>query len=121
MVFKNLSPLIKSATEIQYVKKEDLASILPENPYTKTEKEMVENFDSNKALPGMVFLGLDEKITDGYSFRNYTGAPHFAVDISPKEPYEKAANDIAEKLEKQRGLSFVEGMRAMSFPPDVGK
>lgn len=120
MVFKNLSPLIKSATEIQYVKREDLKGLLPENPYTLTEKEMIEAYDSSIVVPGMVFLGLDEDVKDGgYSFRNYTGAPVFAVDISPRQGIEKEAEALAEEL-KGRGYSFVEGMRAMSFPADVG-
>lgn len=120
MIFKDLSPLIKSPTEIQYLKKDDVQPLFTESPYAKAEKEMIENFDSRKALPGIVFLGLDESVKDSYSYRNYTGAPHFAVDVTPKDPYEQAANDLIQKLDKQ-GLSFVQGMRAMSFPPDTGK
>lgn len=118
MVFKNLSPLIDSPTEIHYVKWDDLKSISPDNPFAKTEKELVEVFDSSKTTPQFVFLGLDEKIKDGYKFKNYTGAPHFAVDVTPKGQYEQAAEQLCQKW-LDGGLKFVEGMRAMNFSAEI--
>jgi hypothetical protein len=68
-----------------------------------------------------VFLGIDEKINDGgFHYKNFTGAPHFALDITPKKTFEKEAIDLTESLVGS-GLKFSEGMRAMSFPADVGK
>ena len=119
LVFKTLSPLIKSPTEISYATYEDLKTVMPTNPYERTEKEIVEDFDSRIDHPQLVFLGLDENVKDGYSYKNFTGAPHWAVDITPKKTYEKEANDLNEKL-LASGLKFSEGMRAMSFPADVG-
>ena len=66
-----------------------------------------------------MFLGLDETVKDGYSYRNFTGAPHWAVDITPKKTFEKEADELAEKFSSS-GLKFSEGMRAMSFPANVG-
>ncbi len=120
LVFKTLSPLIKSPTEISYAALEDLKSILPTNPFEKTEKEIVEDFDSSKDHPQLVFLGLDESVKDGYSYRNFTGAPHWAVDITPKKTFEKEANELNQKF-VDTGLKFSEGMRAMSFPANVGE
>ena len=117
MVFRNLSPLIKSPTEIHYATYTDIESIVPSNPYAKPEKETLEKFDSRKALPQLIFLGLDESDQNGYHVKSYVGSPHFALDITPKEPYEQAANDLIAKFEGA-GLGFVEGMRAMSFPAD---
>lgn len=118
MVFRNLSPLIDSPTELHWVSLDELRSILPENPFAKSEKELIDTFDSRIAQPQLVFLGLDESVTDGYSYKNYTGAPHFAVDITPKGQYEKDAQTIIDKWLSQN-LKFVEGMRAMSFPSSV--
>ena len=92
---------------------------MPSNPYSKTEKEAVGDFDSTKLLPGLVFLGLDETDKDGYQFKNYTGAPRFAVDVTPREPYEQAAKEVVDKFEGA-GLGFVVGMRAMQFKADIG-
>jgi len=120
MVFKNLSPLVKTSSEISYASYNDLRSLIPTNPFEKSEKDIIKEFDSRKKIPQLVFLGLDEKVKDGLSYKNYTGAPHFAVDITPVAPYEEPANGVIAEMEK-RGLTFVEGMRAMAFPAGVGK
>lgn len=117
MCFRNLSPLIKSPTELHYVSYSDLKPMLPNHPYAKTEQEATEDFNSEDVTPQLVFLGLDESVSDGYAFRNFTGAPRFAIDITPKKEYEKEANEVIEGF-KNAGLSFVEGMRAMSFHAD---
>lgn len=118
IAFKNLSPLIDSPTEIHYLKYDDIKPILSENPFKKSEKELVGSFDSRVAVPQLVFLGLDESVKDGYTFKNYTGAPHFAVDVTPKKQYTEAAEQLSQKW-LDGGLKFVEGMRAMNFPADI--
>ncbi|KPI42090.1 putative NADH pyrophosphatase [Cyphellophora attinorum] len=118
LCFKNLSPLQKSQTEIHHATLQELKPLAPENPYAKTEKEIIESFDSRNVTAQFVFLGIDEKVTDGYKFRNFTGAPHFAVDITPKAPYAEAAEKIIEGF-NAKGYSFAEGMRAMFYHADV--
>lgn len=118
LCFKDLSPLQKSPTEIHYATLEDLKPLVPENPYAKTEKEMLDEFDSRNTHPQFVFLGIDEKVTDGYVFRNFTGAPHFAVDITPKWTFVDAAKKVIDGFTAQ-GLSFAEGMRAMFYNANV--
>ena len=120
IVFKDLSPLIDSPTEIHFVKYDVIKSLIPANPYKKDEKGMLESFNSGEALPGLVFLGLDESHKDGYQYKNYTGAPHFAIDVTPRAPYEEAATEVNKKFD-DAGLGFVVGMRAMHFTADVGK
>ena len=120
IVFKDLSPLIDSPTEIHFVKYDVIKSLIPSNPYQKSEKETLESFDSGEALPGLVFLGLDERDKNGYQYKNYTGAPHFAIDVTPRAPYEDAATEVNKKFD-DAGLGFVVGMRAMHFSADIGK
>ena len=115
IAFKNLSPLIDSPTELHYVTWNVIKSILPDNPFAKTEKEIIDSFDSRKASPQLIFLGIDETDTNGYTFKNYTGAPHFAIDVTPKPQYQAAADDLSQQW-LDTGLKFVEGMRAMNFP-----
>ena len=119
VVFRNLSPLVKSPSEIAYAKLNDLKPILAGNPYHKTEDQIIKEFNSSISTPQLVFLGLDESQTDGLQYKNYVGAPQFAVDITPKASYEEEAKGIIAELEK-RGLTFIEGMRAMSFPANIG-
>jgi NAD+ diphosphatase len=120
MVFKNLSPLVETPSEISYASYSDLKSLIPTNPYEKSEEDLIKEFNSQKKIPQLIFLGLDERVKDGLTYKNYTGAPHFAFDITPVAPYAEAANGVIAEMEK-KGLSFVEGMRAMAFPADVGK
>lgn len=118
MVFNNLSPMIDSPTEIHYVTLNEVKSLFPENPYSKTEKQQEADFDSSKTIPQLVFLGIDEKVEDGYKYRNYTGAPYFALDITPKGTYKEEAQKLIDDFTSKK-VSFVEGMRAMSFPAEV--
>lgn len=120
LVFKDLSPLIKSPTEIHYATYDDIKALVPTNPFERTEKEIVDDFDSRIDTPQLIFLGIDEYIKDGYAYKNFQGGPHWAIDITPKKTYEKEANELNEKF-LAAGLKFSEGMRAMSFPPDVGE
>ena len=119
MVFKNLSPLVKSSSEIAYAKQNDLSPILPSNPYDKTEEQIVKEFDSSISTPQLIFLGLDESRSDGLQYKNFTGAPQFAVDITPQGSYEEEAKRVVVELAKQ-GLTFMEGMRTMNLPANVG-
>ncbi len=120
LVFKNLSPLVKSPTEIHFATHDDIKTLVPTNPFEKTEKETIEDFDSRIDVPQLVFLGLHESAEDGFSYKNFKGAPHWAIDITPKKTFEKEATDLAEAF-SAAGFKFSEGMRAMSFPADVGK
>jgi NAD+ diphosphatase len=119
MVFNNLSPLVKTPSVIAYAKQNDIKAIVPQNPYEKEEGEIIKEFNSSRSTPQLVFLGLDESKTDGLRYKNYTGAPQFAVDITPKGLYEEEAKGVIAEMEK-RGLTFIEGMRAMNFPADIG-
>lgn len=119
IVYQHLSPLIKTPVEIAYAKWSDLKKLIPENPYNKTEKELIAEFDSSKDIPQLVFLGLDETDKEGFSYKVFTGAPQFAVDVTPKKTYEEAAKEVTDAL-LSTGLKFNEGPRAMNFPADVG-
>ena len=120
MLFKDLSPLCKGPEEMGYLSFNDVKQLIGGDPYGKTEKELVSEYNSTHSTPQLVFLGLDEKVKDGLSYRNFNGAPRFALDITPKGSYAQEAEKILGTLEAQ-GLKPLEGLRAMNFPADVGK
>jgi NAD+ diphosphatase len=119
MVFRNLAPLVESPSEIAYAKPNDLQPIIPKNPFDKTEEDLIREYNSSISVPQLVFLGLDESKRNGLHYKNYIGAPQFAIDVTPKNSYEGEAKGVIAELEG-RGLSFVEGMRAMNFPAEIG-
>ena len=120
MLFKDLSPLCKSPTEVSYASYSDVRSLIGGDPYSKSEKEMIEEYNSSKATPQLIFLGLEESKKDGLTYKHFTGAPHFAVDITPRSGYEDEANELLSTMEK-RGAKPLEGLRAMRFPADIGE
>lgn len=119
MLFKDLAPMVKKPSGMAYATFSDIKAIISSDVYDKTEQDLIKNYNSSMTVPQLVFLGLDEARKDGLQYKNYTGAPHFAVDITPKGSYETQANKIVRDME-QKGMQFLEG-RAMSFPADVGE
>ena len=113
MIFRNLSPLVKTPSEIAYTRYTDIKSLIPNNPYDKTEEELIKEFNSS------IFLGIDESRGNGLQYKNFLGAPQFAVDITPKGRCEEETKSVIAELEN-RGLTFLEGMRAMNFPAETG-
>jgi NAD+ diphosphatase len=119
MLFKNLSPLINTSSDIAYARLDDLKPLFPANPFRRSEKETIEEYNSSESSPQLAFLGLDESQQDGLRYDHHNGVPHFALDITPKASYEQEARKINTLLES-RGLVFLEGTRTMNFPPDRG-
>lgn len=119
MLFKDLSPLVRSPSEIAYAQYNDIKPIIPNNPYEKSEQQLINEYNSSTSTPQLVFLGLDENEAGGLHYKNYIGAPRFAVDLTPRDSYADQAKAAIADLEK-RGLTFLEGMKAMNFSADVG-
>jgi hypothetical protein len=119
MLFKDLSPLAQSPSEIARTKFEQIKSLFPTNPFQRTEKEMINEYDSSISMPQLVFLGMDEGYQGGLRYQRHSGAPYFALDITPKGSFKQQAEDITATLERQ-GLIFLEGRKAMNLPADIG-
>lgn len=97
-----------------YASFEDVKPIIGEDPFATTEQDMVAAYDSTKAVPQMIFLGVDEK-ADGLEYQGknlYKGAPYFALDVTTQQ-------DLIKKVEG-RGLSFAKG-RVMDLEAGDGE
>lgn len=122
----NLQPLVKTGYKtgdhLQFVKFEDVKAIVGEDPYHLSEKEKIEQYNSETYIPQMIFLGIDEKDKQGLTYQGknqYTGAPYFAVDVTPKASVKDEAEKLIKKLE-ERGLTFAPG-RVMEIDASHGK
>ena len=117
LLFKNLSPLAKDPTKLEYASFKDIQSLVGDDPYSKSEEQMVSEYNSSITIPQLLFLGLDEHKKTGFEWTIYHGSPYFALDVTPKGTISSAAEKLIESLQN-RGLKFVEGRMHMSLPAE---
>jgi NAD+ diphosphatase len=120
LLFNDLAPLAKDPTQLAYASHTDVKPLIGENPFKKTEEELIKEFNSTITQPLVLFLGLDERKKEGFEHGIYTGKPYFAVDVTPKGTVHKEATGIVESL-KGKGLQFVEGRMHMTLNAPEGK
>ena len=97
----------------------DIVGLIGENPFEKTEEQMIKEYNSSITLPLVLFLGLDERNKSGFEHGIYTGTPFFAVDITPRGSVEKEANGVIEAM-KSKGYTFLQGRTAMNLNAPEG-
>lgn len=114
LLLKELAPLVKDPAHLAYASHEDIKSIIGQNPFEKTEEELIKEYNSSITRPLVLFLGLDERQKDGFQHGIYTGTPYFAVDVTPQGSIEKEATGVVEAMEK-KGLQFLGGRMHMSL------
>lgn len=131
LLCKDLQPLVQSSEnkKLQWVKYEDVKPVIGEDPYTRNEKEMLEQYNSEESVPQMIFLGIDESDKNGLDYQGknrYIGAPYFAVDVSPKGSVKAACEELLKKVEtgsvefgKGRLMELEAGDGKFSFHFDV--
>jgi NAD+ diphosphatase len=120
LLFNDLAPLAKDPTQLAYASHSDVKPLIGENPFEKTEEELIKEFNSTITQPLVLFLGLDERKKEGFEHGIYKGKPYFAVDVTPKGTVHKEASVIVESL-KSKGLQFVEGRMHMTLNAPEGK
>lgn len=122
MLCNELQPLVKEPSRLAYATFEDVKPIIGADPYATTEEELIAAYDSTKAVPQIIFLGIDEKRTDGFEYtgkNTYKGAAYFALDVTPRGTTTEAAKSLIKKME-EKGLSFATG-RMMELEASDGK
>lgn len=94
LICRDLQPLVHPARQpgrLAWLTLDaDLRAVVGDDPWREAEEVMVKRYRSDRYLPQMVFLGLDESVGEGeeaafgYQGKNfYRGAPFFAVDVTP--------------------------------------
>ncbi|KAK4983240.1 NADH pyrophosphatase [Elasticomyces elasticus] len=118
LLCKDLQPLIKEKRSLAFVKYDDVQPLIGEDPYSKTEDEMINDYNSTTIIPQMIFLGLDQRVKDALVYKDvYKGAPFFAVDITPRGSIADACNKLLSDLDS-RGLTFAQGRSMDLDAPD---
>lgn len=111
----NLSPLAKDPTQLAYVERTDVEPLTGLEPFKKTEQEWTSEYNSDVTFPVILFLGIDEKNKTDFEWKDYKGAPYFAVDVTPKGSIAETAKSVVEAVKAKSGASFLEGTRHLSL------
>ncbi|TVY14018.1 putative NADH pyrophosphatase [Lachnellula arida] len=114
LLFNDLSPLATDPTKLAYAKHEDVRELIGQNPFEKSEEQLIKEYNSSVTLPLVLFLGLDERKKDAFEHGIYKGQAFFAVDVTPKGTVEKQASAVIEAM-KNKGLQFIEGRVHMTL------
>ncbi|KAI9884976.1 MAG: hypothetical protein M1823_003213 [Watsoniomyces obsoletus] len=114
LLFNSLAPLIKDPATLSRLRHADVKPLIGDNPYEKSEEQLIAEYNSTVTIPQLVFLGLDEREQDGLSFKSYRGAPVFALDVTPRGTIEDAAEKLLADVQKD-GSTFLPGRVHMSL------
>jgi NAD+ diphosphatase len=110
---------VKSGTELARRSLEDVKPVIGENPFDKSEDDVIAQYNSSLYIPQIIFLGLDER-KEGFVYReHYKGQPWFAVDVTPRESVKDKAEELVKKMEGE-GLEFSKGRMHLSLPAEEG-
>jgi NAD+ diphosphatase len=117
LLCNELQPLVEPNTpagqgKLKFVKYEDVKPVIGEDPWAHPEADQVKAYNSEKYIPQMIFLGLDEKATNGgleYEGKNlYKGTPYFAVDVTPRENVASSC-ELLLAAQKEKGFEISKG------------
>ncbi|KAL8698246.1 MAG: hypothetical protein Q9224_001941 [Gallowayella concinna] len=119
LLFNNLNPLAKDPSHLSFATYTDVRPLIGENPYAKSEEQLISEYNSTTTIPQLLFLGLDERNKQGLTYNIYTGSPFFALDVTPKGSIASQAESLIESMQS-RGLKFLEGRIQAALPaPDA--
>lgn len=131
VALNNLAAVVVDKSQLATFSYDDVKPLLgAEPPVVLEEKTVVAQFDSTKATPLVVFLGLVEGAIGGAadedhktveiestSHGNVKAQPYFAVDVTPRDSYKEAAEEFQKTFEA-RGFSIENNPRAMALLPE---
>lgn len=113
LLLNNLSPLTKDDSHLAFVSHSDVEPLTGTDPFGKPEEELIKEFNSDKTQPLILFLGVDDRNLlppngtekGTFKYKEYSGSPYFAVDITPRGTLADVSNSIIDAL-KAKGLPF---------------
>ncbi|KAK4039961.1 NUDIX hydrolase domain-like protein [Parachaetomium inaequale] len=118
LLLNNLAPLVQASdtAHLAFASHADVAPLTGADPFARTEAEMLREYDSSVEQVMVVFLGVDEKGVlplpsdvegreEAFGYRDFRGAPYFAVDVTPRGKVAGAAEALIEKM-TGKGFAF---------------
>lgn len=121
LLLNNLAPLVQAdPAHLAFATHADVAPLTGADPFAQSEEEMIAGYDSSEEQVVVVFLGVDEKgelplsggdkgeggeEEEGFRYRDFKGAPYFAVDVTPRGKTADAARALIKSMEG-KGFAF---------------
>jgi NAD+ diphosphatase len=114
LLLNNLAPLVQSDPgHLAFATYSDVAPLTGAAPFAKTEEEVIAEYDSSEEQVVIVFLGVDEQNAlplsetagEVFEYKEFKGAPYFAVDVTPRGKVVGAAEELIAKM-KEKGFAF---------------
>ncbi|BCS17201.1 NAD(+) diphosphatase [Aspergillus puulaauensis] len=107
LLFNNLAPLTRSPTEIYYAKHDEISQLVPEDTFKQSEEELIKGSDARDTHAAVIFLGLRTCDSgSSFSYKIYSGAPFFAVDVTPEASRAPQDASLLIKSMEEQGLFF---------------
>ncbi|KAF3165288.1 NADH pyrophosphatase [Orbilia oligospora] len=86
LLLNNLDPLASTPSTLAFLSYSDISPLIS-NPYSTSEKEVLESFTSTVDHPVLIFLGIDESAPQEHKIPTpdgkYSGQAYFSLDITP--------------------------------------
>jgi NAD+ diphosphatase len=124
LALNNLNPLITSESQLAYLTFDEVRPLIGADPFSLSEEESIKQFNSTKANPLIVFLGILEgpqsDIIDSTSHGPVKGEPYFAVDATPSGTLAEAATAFL-KEQENRGRKIQSNPRNLSLNAEAGE
>jgi NAD+ diphosphatase len=124
LALNNLNPLITSESQLAYLTFDEVKPLIGADPFSLSEDESIKQFDSTKASPLIVFLGIVEgpqsEVIDSTDHGSVKGEPYFAVDATPRGTLTEAATAFL-KAQEERGRKIQSNPRNLSLNAEAGE
>lgn len=120
LLFNNLGPLTQNESNLAFVKYKEVEPLIGSGSFFRpSEKHLLAEYNSSVTTPLLVLLGLDTRQKNGLTYRTYSGAPYFALDVTPKGSIREQAEQVIASVES-KGLRFFQGRSHMKFSEEEG-
>ncbi|KAL1968614.1 hypothetical protein VTN77DRAFT_1440 [Rasamsonia byssochlamydoides] len=114
LLFQKNGPLVKDETKLAFVSYKDVEPLVGNDPFRSSEAELIAEYNSKITRPLLVLLGLDERQKNGLTYKKYSGAPYFALDVTPTGTIREQAQQVISAVES-KGFRFFQGRSHMKF------
>jgi len=132
LLMNNLAPLVHASdtAQLAFATNADVTLLTGTDPFAKTEEEMIRDYDSEEERALIVFLGINEagelplddsEAGEPFTYKEFKGAPYFAIDVTPRGKLADAATALIEAMKGKGYVFYDSSPRHMGLRARQGK